>query len=239
MLFHHLMADPDAADVYLRPFVLGFDSRARLNGFLAALQYVVDRNDIYRTALVWKGLPEPMQVVWRKAALPVTEVTLEAHGRAAVGELLALAGSWMDLGRPPLLRVYAAAEPGTGRWLGLLQIHHTIRDHMALELVLEEVTAFMSGQSDRCRRLSRSVTSWRRQGSAYRERRTRGISLTCWGTLPSRRRRSGCSMSAATARRPLRPGCGLIRASPSVYKSAPGHWRYHQRRCSMWRGHEC
>ncbi|MEU6293495.1 amino acid adenylation domain-containing protein, partial [Streptomyces sp. NPDC046988] len=150
IFFHHLLAGPGEADVYLVPMVLGFDSRARLDGFLAALQRVVDRHDIYRTGLVWEGLPEPVQVVVRHAVVPVTEVTLEEGGGDPAAALLSVAGEWMDLRQAPLVRVHVAAEPGRpGRWLALVQAHHLLQDHAALEVVLGEVAAFMAGDGDR------------------------------------------------------------------------------------------
>ncbi|WP_220214865.1 condensation domain-containing protein, partial [Streptomyces shenzhenensis] len=119
IFFHHLLARPGEADVYLTPTVLAFDGRERLDAFVTALQRVVDRHDIHRTALVWEGLPEPVQVVWRHAVVPVTETTLPTgvRGREAAAHLLDAAGSWMDLRRAPLLRVHVAAEPGGARWL--------------------------------------------------------------------------------------------------------------------------
>ncbi len=129
--------------------VLGFDSRARLEGFLGAVQQVIDRHDIYRTALAWDGLPEPVQVVWRHAELPVTETTLPGSGDELVAGLLTAAGGWLDLGRAPLLRVQVAAGPGSGRWLALLQVHHLVQDHTAMDVVLGEVGALLAGQGDR------------------------------------------------------------------------------------------
>jgi amino acid adenylation domain-containing protein len=148
MLFHHLMDAEDSSDVYVLPVVLRFDSRARLDTFLGALQQVVDRNDILRTSLAWEGLPEPVQVVRRQAQLPVQEIILEGGDPGAVRQLLTAAGSRMDLGSAPLLRVYVAAEPGSQRWLALLQVHHLILDNTALELMLGEVAAFARGDGD-------------------------------------------------------------------------------------------
>src|ERR1700691_190630 len=149
MFFHHLMAAGTGTDVYLTPVVLGFASRGRLAEFLGALQQVVGRHDIYRTSLAWEGLAEPVQVVWRQAPVPVTEVSVTAGGPDGVQELLAVAGSWMDLRQAPLLRAHVAAEAGTGRWLALVQVHHLVEDHLGVEVVLSEITALLRGEGGR------------------------------------------------------------------------------------------
>ncbi|RSM33955.1 non-ribosomal peptide synthetase, partial [Amycolatopsis balhimycina DSM 5908] len=134
IFFHHLMAGRDGGDVYAMPFTLRLDTRERLTAFLGALQRVIDRHDVYRTAIVWEGLPEPVQVVWRHAELPVTEGPLDA-------------GGWLELGRAPLLSVRVAPEPAGDGWQALLRMHHLIQDHTALEVVLDEIRAFMEGRA--------------------------------------------------------------------------------------------
>ena len=151
IFFHHLMQADQGTDMYVLPAVLGFDSRGRLEGFLAALQKVVDRHDILRTAVVWEGLREPVQVVLRQAEVPVTEVMLDADGSGldAVQQLIACADAVMDIRRAPLLRAWAAEESGTGRWLLLLQQHHLVMDHTTLDVVFGELRAFVDGDAER------------------------------------------------------------------------------------------
>ncbi|WP_328784372.1 non-ribosomal peptide synthase/polyketide synthase [Streptomyces canus] len=149
IFFHHLLHAGSGVDVYASPTVVGFDSRTLLDDFLAALQQVVDRHDIYRTAIVWEGLREPVQVVRRHAELPVQEVALDPLGADPVDQLMALDGAWMDLGRAPLIQVHTARTPGgDGRWLALLRIHHLVQDHTTLDVLLAELGSFMSGQGE-------------------------------------------------------------------------------------------
>jgi amino acid adenylation domain-containing protein len=75
ILFHHLMSGE--GDAYVVSNLLAFEKRERLERFVEALQGVIGRHDILRTAVVWEGLPEPVQVVWREARLRVEEVNLD------------------------------------------------------------------------------------------------------------------------------------------------------------------
>ncbi|WP_030926644.1 condensation domain-containing protein, partial [Streptosporangium amethystogenes] len=140
----HLLAD-GGEDAYVQPIVVEFDSRARLDAFTVALQQVVDRHDILRTAIVWEGLREPVQVVWRQAVLLVDEVGLDPRSTDLAADLVALGGMTMDLGQAPLIDVHIAAVPGSDRWLGMVRMHHMVQDHTAVEVLLAEVRAFVSG----------------------------------------------------------------------------------------------
>ncbi|MET9701335.1 amino acid adenylation domain-containing protein, partial [Streptomyces sp. NPDC006529] len=148
LLYHHLLAD-GGEDAYVLPTVLEFDTRPLLDAFLGALQQVVDRHDILRTSIVWEGLREPVQVVWRRAELPVAELSIDPEGPAPVDQLLAAGGLTVDLGRAPLINIHiAAAEPDANRWLALVTVHHMTQDHTALEVLLGEVDAFLTGRGD-------------------------------------------------------------------------------------------
>ncbi|WP_457784530.1 amino acid adenylation domain-containing protein, partial [Streptomyces olivaceus] len=138
ILFHHLMGTSSGEDAYVLPMVLGFDSRARLDGFVAVLQKVVDRHDILRTAVLWEGLREPVQVVHKHVEIPVHELT---HVTDAQG-LMALADSVMDITAAPLVRVTTAGS------MALIQVHHLIQDHTAVDILFAEVQAFLEGREE-------------------------------------------------------------------------------------------
>ncbi|MFF4764871.1 phosphopantetheine-binding protein, partial [Streptomyces sp. NPDC001292] len=123
LLFHHVLAD-GGEDAYVTPTVLEFDTRERLDTFLDALRQVIDRHDIYRTGVVWEGLREPVQVVWRHAVLPVTDVAIDPRGDDPVDQLLAAAGSSMNLKRAPLIDVHVAADAATDSRLAVVRMHH-------------------------------------------------------------------------------------------------------------------
>ena len=150
ILFHHLMSRE--ADPYLLASQFGFASRALLDGFLGALQKVVDRHDILRTAVMWEGLPEPVQVVWRRAVLPVETVQLDPAAGDVAEQLYARFDprrQHIDIGQAPLLRVYLAQDPERGGWSMLLQHHHLVGDHTTLDVIQREVEAHLLGQADR------------------------------------------------------------------------------------------
>ncbi|WP_045764127.1 condensation domain-containing protein, partial [Xanthomonas albilineans] len=149
IFFHHLLQRQ--GDAYLQPNLIAFDSRSRLDGFIDALQRVIDRHDILRTAVAWEGLAAPVQVVWRRATLVIEHLCLDE----ADGEVAAQLQSrfdprhWrLDVRQAPLMRGVAAQDPANGRWLLQLLCHHLALDHTTLEIVLEEVRCHLGGDAD-------------------------------------------------------------------------------------------
>jgi amino acid adenylation domain-containing protein len=148
LLFHHLAQS--AGDTYLLQHLLSFDARGRLDRFLDALQSVIDRHDILRTGFAWQGLPQALQVIWRRAPLPVEEVVL--HGPDVATQLRERCDSRhtrLALTQAPLLRAHVAHDAEHDRWLLCLLQHHLIGDHTTLELLIEEVQAHLASQQHR------------------------------------------------------------------------------------------
>ncbi|HQY72041.1 MAG TPA: AMP-binding protein, partial [Pseudomonadales bacterium] len=144
ILFHHLMAGE--GDPYLLHSLAAFDTRARLDGYLRALRSVIGRHDILRTAVLWEGLPEPVQVVWREAPLVVEEVSLDGAAGDVAQQLAARFDPRryrLDVRKAPLLRVYIAHDCGSARWVMLLLYHHLTVDHTTAEVIQQEIQAHL------------------------------------------------------------------------------------------------
>jgi amino acid adenylation domain-containing protein len=149
ILFHHLL-NRGGGDTYVMPTVLAVADRERAAAIVSALQALVDRHDVLRTAVLWDQLPLPVQVVYRRAILPVEEVALD--GSAEIEDQLRCwiepRRQWMDLRRAPLMRVRLAPDPRSERWYVLLQRHHIVSDHVTSELLAAEAVAHIEGRAE-------------------------------------------------------------------------------------------
>ena len=144
ILFHHLLQHE--GDAYLLRSLIAFDTRDRLDTFLAALQAVIDRHDILRTAVHWHGVSTPVQVVQRRAPLPVVELAVDGDVRTALLARTDPRHVRMDLTRAPLLAATIALDAASGEWLMALLSHHLIDDNYTLQLILAEVQALLEGR---------------------------------------------------------------------------------------------
>ncbi|KQZ29258.1 condensation domain-containing protein [Duganella sp. Root1480D1] len=143
ILFHYLLGGQ--GDPYLVRKVISFSSRELLDSFLAALQTVIDRHDVLRSAVVSTGVHKPVQVVHRRATLPVTEAKLAG----GIADLLAHTDPLtrrMDLSCAPLLEAHIAEDADAGNWVLVLLNHHIMFDHVTLDIVVGEIRAILQGQ---------------------------------------------------------------------------------------------
>ncbi|WP_143151654.1 AMP-binding protein, partial [Pseudomonas sp. NFACC49-2] len=147
ILYHHLSAEQ--GDPYLLQALFGLRDRQRLDDFILALQSVIDRHDILRTAIVWEGLDEPQQVVWRQAPLKLEAFEPDPQGAGIVEQLqqrfdARLYG--LDMTQAPLMHLAFAEDKPNQRWVALLLFHHIALDHTALKVVQREMQAHLLGQ---------------------------------------------------------------------------------------------
>ncbi|KGT96203.1 non-ribosomal peptide synthetase, partial [Dickeya fangzhongdai] len=146
VLYHYLLAE--SHDPYLNSSLLAFATRQRLEAFIASLNRVIARHDILRTAVRWEGLPQPVQVVLRRAELTATQVNLNPAAGDAADQLFGMKPSRLDLRQAPLFNLLTARDEPNGRWLLCLQHHHLCLDHTTLDILLSEIQADGRGELD-------------------------------------------------------------------------------------------
>ncbi|KXU82829.1 hypothetical protein CR51_42505 [Caballeronia megalochromosomata] len=150
MLFHHIAGGD--GDPYLQNMMMAMPERVELGRFVQALQTVIARHDILRTAVLWEGLPEPVQVVWREARLIVEEVELSPQDgeiEAQLAQRFDPRHQRLDVRQAPMMRLYVARDAANGRWLLQLLGHHMVMDYTALEMMLEEIETILRDETQR------------------------------------------------------------------------------------------
>jgi amino acid adenylation domain-containing protein len=147
ILFHHLLSE-ERAGTYVLAILLSLSSHQKLQELIAALQTVVDRHDVLRTAVLWEGLPKPVQVVQRRVTVPVQEVEAEP-GKDPVSQLqerMTPRRQTLDLRQAPLLRLQTLVNE-QGECHALLQVHLLVCDHESVGIIFEEVIAQLEGHA--------------------------------------------------------------------------------------------
>jgi amino acid adenylation domain-containing protein len=146
MLFHHLLHEH--SDTYVLLTCLELQPSISVRALVDAIQKVIERHDILRTAVLWEKLPQPMQVVYRHATLPVERVALSGNGSPMeqIRGLMKPELQGMDLSVAPLVRlqVMPSAHDRTP-WHAILKLHHLVCEHQSWHLIVEEVTACLDG----------------------------------------------------------------------------------------------
>ncbi|HVQ94814.1 MAG TPA: amino acid adenylation domain-containing protein, partial [Mycobacteriales bacterium] len=110
-----------------------------------AWQHVVDRTPVLRSRIVWDGLDQPLQVVQRQAAVPVSYLDWTALDPAArqseLAQLLAAdRAAGLDLTAAPLLRLTLARLSDTEVQV-VWTFHHVLLDGWSVFGVLGDVFA--------------------------------------------------------------------------------------------------
>ncbi|HEY0685970.1 MAG TPA: amino acid adenylation domain-containing protein, partial [Steroidobacter sp.] len=147
LFFHRLHRQNDP---YLLSTLFCVENGARFDALKAALQRVIDRHDVLRTAVVSEDVSTPVQVVYRQADLPIEMLELDP-AQDAVSQMRARFDEpqVMDISRAPMLRIRAARDPRSAKLYVLLQIHHLIEDITSAVILETEVRACLAGQADR------------------------------------------------------------------------------------------
>ncbi|WP_371763340.1 amino acid adenylation domain-containing protein, partial [Massilia sp.] len=137
------------SDPYVLPVLMSVPDRATADDVLTALQQIIDRHDVLRTAICTGVVSSAAQIVLRRAILPVNEISpsQESPVEAQMHALLA-APHRMSLGVAPLLHVHLAEDRASQRCFIVLSLHHVIADHVALEIIQHEIVECLAGRAD-------------------------------------------------------------------------------------------
>jgi hypothetical protein len=144
LLFHTLLA-PHTAEYFEQiSCTLGGDA-LDVPAWKRAWQEVVNRHPVLRTAFYWEELEKPVQVVQRRAELPVTEEDWRGLSDAEQHERLDAfletdRTKGFDLAQPPLMRV-ALLRTGEQAYYFVWSHHHLLLDGWSVQLLFKEVAA--------------------------------------------------------------------------------------------------
>ena len=147
ILFHHLLNE--SFDTYILPSLFILKDKNRLNDLVNALQYVINRHDVLRTSIHWEGIEQAVQIVHKEVEFVAKEIKVDQTQdiKKQLLSKMELNKLYMDLSIAPLLKIEYVEDNNSNQCYVLFKLHHIISDHVSLELLIEEVTQYLSNQN--------------------------------------------------------------------------------------------
>jgi amino acid adenylation domain-containing protein len=144
MLFHTLYAP--LSGVYIEQFQCTLQGELQSTLLQRAWQQIIDRHAILRTAFLWEGLDEPLQIVYRQVNVPWTDHDWRTVAPAEQQlRLESFLQSDRTLGFPlsaaPLMRLNLIRVAEHDYQL-IWSFHHIVLDGWCLPLIMKEVFVF-------------------------------------------------------------------------------------------------
>ncbi|KAF9342743.1 hypothetical protein BGX26_006924, partial [Mortierella sp. AD094] len=127
---------------------MSFNSKDILDRYLDAVQRVINRHDILRTAFVWENISTPAQVVLRHISLSVTELSLNPADGPIADQMAKMTDPQehrIDLTQAPLIR-FVIAQDADGSWTVTELMHHLIGDNSTMAVMSDEIHAIFNDQ---------------------------------------------------------------------------------------------
>lgn len=162
LLFHSLLEGDSG--VYVNQLQAELTGPFAAEPFLAAWRAAVAAHPLLRTGVLWQGLDEPVQAVFRELELPVTLLDWsDLDESARLQALHQYCEEDRRLGfapqHPPLQRL-ALIRLQTERWWLVWSRHHLIADGWSSVSLLEEILARYSGSTPAPRPAYRDYIGW-------------------------------------------------------------------------------
>ena len=225
LLFHVVQGQGES--LYFNQLTCELRGTVNLSAFARAWRQVVEAHPILRTAVLWEGVDESLQVVLRDVELPLLQedwrgVPASEHGARLTAWLEADRRRGFELSSPPLCRL-ALLRTGDAAWRFVFSHHHLLLDGWSVPIVIRQVFAlyeqFSRGLSPRmeqtrpygdyigwlqARSLEESERFWRRSLAGFSEptdlgRGTASPDGTCEGRATRQIHLSAASTEALNA----------------------------------------
>ncbi|MBE0358843.1 non-ribosomal peptide synthetase, partial [Pseudoalteromonas aliena] len=140
VLFIHTMNEQH--DPYISTMAFELSNEQLVKKLCENLNFMIERHDVLRTAILWRGRQQALQLVQRHAQLPVIKLDLRGPDLKTAFENYVTQGPHgFDLETAPLIQLAITEADEQGHYFALLKFHHLITDHVSLDILMSELSA--------------------------------------------------------------------------------------------------